>query len=154
MLRYMRNPMMLRSTLGTDGRKCHFLSTQLCKSVIVLVAHVVLTIPRSFMRPNTPHWVLTQDPSILYRCYLYCSSLLRQSCYGVPFAAGRQSGCEYVASGLGGPSGQSRCLVQRHVVWCRSQLLYVHHYRLTKRYLSTSGRSCLPRGCSTANIPW
>lgn len=37
----------------------------------------------SFMRPNTPHWDLTQDAALVYTRHFYCSSVVFDSCVGV-----------------------------------------------------------------------
>ena len=35
-----------------------------------------------FMRPNTPHWVLTVEPAVCRGGHFYCASTLRDTSYG------------------------------------------------------------------------
>ena len=35
------------------------------------------------MRPNTPHFIITMSPSICFGSHFYCSSTLRDSCFGI-----------------------------------------------------------------------
>jgi hypothetical protein len=37
----------------------------------------------SFMRPSTPHYVLTVDDSITYGRHFYCASMISDSVYGI-----------------------------------------------------------------------